>query len=187
MIRINDRGYLQTEFVQSFSKNNHVTGNIYSSPSLNDALIDHFEHKLEHLLKWEDHNSMWFSLESRVPFLDHNLVEKTLSLPSEKIIKRATTKFILRKSLKGILPENIRNRNDKIGFATPAGSWFRTENFKSLIYSIILSDSFKTRGYLNHNSCIKKYQLHLDNRINIAKDIWKWINLEVWFRTFIDK
>ena len=81
---------------------------------------------LEHLLKWEDRNSMCFSLESRVPFLDHRLVEKTLSTPANQIIQKGMTKHILREALKEILPESIRLRKDKVGFATPQDKWFRT-------------------------------------------------------------
>ncbi|MCK4699506.1 MAG: asparagine synthase (glutamine-hydrolyzing), partial [Bacteroidales bacterium] len=107
-VRVAEKGYLNPEFVHNFSSDNQVAGNIYSSDSLNDALFNHFEYKLEHLLKWEDRNSMWFSLESRVPFLDHRLVEKTLAINSDMIINKGITKYILREALKGTLPEKIR-------------------------------------------------------------------------------
>ena len=174
------------KFYQTEKKGSDVRLNLYNPKNLNESLLQHFEYKLEHLLKWEDHNSMWHAIESRVPFLDHNMVERTLSLPSEKIINKATTKVILREAMKGILPEKIRGRQDKIGFATPWEKWFRTENFKKLILEILSSKSFKERGYLNPEKCIKAYQSHLDNKVNIAKEIWKWINLELWFQKFVD-
>ena len=98
--------------------------------NLSDSLLNHFEYKLEHLLKYEDKNSMHFSLESRVPFLDYRLVEKSLALDPDKIIERGMTKSILRKSMKNILPEKIRQRKDKVGFETPQDDWFRTDIFK---------------------------------------------------------
>lgn len=178
--------FVTDELYQTEKKGSDVRINLYNPKNLNESLLQHFEYKLEHLLKWEDHNSMWYSIESRVPFLDHNIVERTLSLPSEKIINKATTKVILRKAMKGVLPEKIRNRQDKIGFATPWEKWFRTENFTKLISEILNSKSFRERGYLKPEKCIKAYQSHMDGKVNIAKEIWKWINLELWFREFVD-
>ena len=177
--------FVADEFYQKCKKDSDVKSSLYNPKSLNESLLQHFEFKLEHLLKWEDHNSMWYSLESRVPFLDHHLVERTLSLPASKIIKKATTKFILREALKGVLPENIRNRKDKIGFATPWEKWFRTKKLRELIYDLLSSRDFKDRGYLNPEKCLKAYNLHLENKTDISKEIWKWINLELWFQKFI--
>lgn len=177
--------FVADEFYQKCKKDSDVKSSLYNPKSLNESLLQHFEFKLEHLLKWEDHNSMWYSLESRVPFLDHHLVERTLSLPASKIIKKATTKFILREALKGVLPENIRNRKDKIGFATPWEKWFRTKKLRELIYDLLSSHDFKDRGYLNPGKCLKAYNLHLENKTDISKEIWKWINLELWFQKFI--
>jgi asparagine synthase (glutamine-hydrolysing) len=104
-----------------------------------------FEYKLEHLLKWEDRNSMCFSIESRVPFLDHRLVEKTLSTPAHQIIQKGMTKFILRDALKKILPESIRLRKDKVGFSRPQDKWFRTRQFSE--YIIPLSTSICPQSF----------------------------------------
>jgi len=182
--RVAEKGYLNPEFVHNYSSDNQVTGNIYSSDSLNNALFNHFEYKLEHLLKWEDRNSMWFSLESRVPFLDYRLVEKTLATPAKNIIHKGMTKHILREAMKGVLPENIRNRKDKIGFDTPQDKWFRTPKFKTYIEDTLNSNDFKTNGFINHEPAQKLYKKHLDGEINIAKDIWKWINMDIWQKQF---
>jgi asparagine synthase (glutamine-hydrolysing) len=88
--------------------------------------------------------------------------------------------------MKNIIPEKIRNRKDKIGFDTPEDVWFRSDRFKSFIYDMIDSESFKQRGYYDIGKIKSLYKSHLDNKINISKDIWKWINLELWFRKFID-
>lgn len=186
MARVSEKGYLQEDFVKQHSVNNSIAGNLYGSCSLHEALLDHFEYKLEHLLKWEDRNSMWFSLESRVPFLDHHLVEKVFSTSSHQIINKGMTKYILREAMKGIIPENIRTRQDKVGFETPEDEWFRTEKFKIFIYDLINSKKFANRGYLNVKKVSNLYKKHLDNKNNISKEIWKWINLELWFREFID-
>ena len=73
--RVNKNKFLRKEFIQKYKGSDSVAKTIYASDSLENALLDHFEYKLEHLLKWEDRNSMRFSLEARVPFLDHHLIE----------------------------------------------------------------------------------------------------------------
>ncbi len=185
-LRVSEKGYIHSDFFASQSGGNSIAGDLYASNSLNDALHDHFEFKLEHLLKWEDRNSMWFSLESRVPFLDYRLVEKTLSVHPDMVINNGTTKHLLREAMKGILPEQIRNRKDKTGFMTPEEKWFRTDKFKNYITDLIDSQSFKNRGYFNSKEVKERYDKHLKGEINISKEIWKWINLEMWFKEFID-
>ena len=70
-------------------------------------------------MKWDDLNAMNFSIESRVPFLDHNLVEATLPIKPKLKINKAETKYILRESVKDILPKEVYKRRDKKGFSTP--------------------------------------------------------------------
>jgi asparagine synthase (glutamine-hydrolysing) len=160
--------------------------NLYSSTKLNSSFLNHFEYKLEHLLKWDDINSMRFSVETRVPFLDFRFVERTLAMESREIIRNGTTKYLLRQSMKGILPEEIRNRSSKVGFSTPDNEWFRCAEFTKLIREIIHSERFETRGYINADKAEKAYSHHMNNKTDISKEIWKWINLELWFRKFID-
>lgn len=183
--RIAEHGYINNDFLRQYGKNNHVTGNIYSSKSLKKSFLDHFEFKLEHLLKWEDINSMWFSIESRVPFLDHRLVEKTIALESNQIIKNGVNKYILRQGLKGILPEKIRLRNDKNGFDNPADDWFRETKFQSLLKDIFENGHFFKQGIMNKANAEKRYKLHLARKININIEIWKWINLNKWYDMFL--
>lgn len=184
--RVNNKGYLNKKFAEQFKQNDSVAGQLYNSKSLKDNLIDHFDYKLEHLLKWEDRNSMWFSIESRVPFLDFRLVEKTLATTDELKINKGMTKFILREAMKGILPEKIRLRRDKIGFETPQDDWFREPIWQEIILDIIESDSFKLRNIINPEIAKKQYLKHLSKEMNCSKEIWKWVHLELWFREFID-
>jgi asparagine synthase (glutamine-hydrolysing) len=83
------------------------------------------------LLHWEDRDSMAHSIEARVPFLDHTLVEHMMALPEEKKISNGVTKVILREAMHDLIPEEIVNRKDKIGFQTPERWWFehRTDLF----------------------------------------------------------
>jgi asparagine synthase (glutamine-hydrolysing) len=181
-VRLTGRNYLDRDFFAQQRNNTHLPETLFDARTLQESLLNHFSYKLEHLLKWEDRNSMFFSLESRVPFLDHRLVEKTLSLSGEHVISNGTTKYILRQAMKGVIPETIRMRRDKVGFLTPERQWFRTHKFRVYLEDILHSDSFRKRPYFDNKQCLKLYEAHMEGRINISKDIWKWINLELWLR-----
>lgn len=168
-----------------YNKRNSLLDDFYKSKTLKEFLVRHFEYKFEHHLLWADKTGMQFSLETRFPFLDHNLVEKTLSIPTSNYIKNGYTKVIMRNALKGILPEKIRMRKDKVGFSTPESDWFKNKKLQALLADVIESDSFKSRGYFDVKQCKKELKsLQKYNRYN--SEFWKWIHLELWFRTFID-
>jgi len=82
---------------------------------------------LQMLLHWEDRDSMAHSIEARVPFLDHRVVEFLLRLPSDYKLSDGITKRILREAMRGVLPESIRMRMDKVGFVTPEEVWVREQ------------------------------------------------------------
>jgi asparagine synthase (glutamine-hydrolysing) len=97
--------------------------------SFSDLSASSMIYGLSELLRYEDRNSMAFSVESRVPFLDHRLVEFCLSLQEDFKINSGWTKYILRKSNEKILPEEIVWRKGKLGFVTPQNQW-RISNHK---------------------------------------------------------
>ncbi len=129
---------------------------------------------------------MWFSLEARVPFLDYRIVEKVMATPGDLIIKNGMTKHLLRESMKNTLPEKIRMRRDKMGFETPQEEWFRSPEWQKIVFDILNSDSFKKRNLIDSEKAKAQYQKHLDGKISVSKEIWKWAHLELWFREFID-
>lgn len=134
----------------------------------------------------EDRVSMNFSVESRSPFLDHRLVEYCAKLPYQQKIRDGFTKHLLRQSLKGILPEEIRNRTDKKGFTGPVQQWLSED--KGYIMDILQSDSFSQRRYFNHDEVLSEYQNFCNGRKGnfFFSVVWSWINLELWMREFID-
>ncbi len=92
--------------------------------NLNDHCFWHFSTSLQTLLRYEDRNSMAFSRESRLPFLDYRLVEFVLSLPVNQRFRNTETKWVLRKSMVNINIKSILSRKDKIGFSTPENIWW---------------------------------------------------------------
>jgi len=141
---------------------------------------------LPRLLHYEDRNSMAFSLETRLPFIDVRLVEYIFSLPSDQKIKEGITKVVLRDAMEGILPEQVKNRHDKMGFVTPEDTWFRTV-LKENIHQVISSRSFANRGYFVVGSVKKTFEDYCKGKIHMGSKIWRWVNAELWFRNFIDR
>lgn len=140
---------------------------------------------LPSLLRFEDRNSMAHSIESRVPFLDYRLVEFAFATPAEEKIYYGVTKRILRDALKGILPEEIRTRTDKIGFSTPEDTWLRT-TMKGFLTELITSESFRSRPYFDVKQVKRLFEAHTEGKRNVSNTIWRIINLELWLRQFID-
>lgn len=184
-VRVAQRGYIDPTFVEKH-KDSVIADKLYGANTMTEMLIGHFEYKLEHLNKWGDRDTMAFGVEGRSPFLDKDLVEYSIALGDQMKVRGGYTKYILREVMKGIMPEKVRKRVDKKGFSVPQDEWLREPQFQELIMSILRSESFAKRGYIMPAEAMALYQKHLNREVNVSKDIWKWINLELWFRTYID-
>ena len=109
-----------------------------------------------------------------------------MSTKAELLINKGMTKYLLREAMRDTLPEAIRMRKDKIGFDTPQDEWFRSELWQAFVNGILESQSFVNRNIIDVNKAKILYKKHLDKKLNISQEIWKWVNLELWFREFID-
>jgi len=139
---------------------------------------------LQELLMKQDQMSMATSIESRVPFLDHKLVEFTSSLPERLKLRGWTTKYILRKSMESILPETILSR-PKMGFPVPIGSWFRGA-YAGVVDEYILSARASSRGIFDADfvkGLVKRHQVGGENH---SERLWALVNFEMWMRQFFD-
>lgn len=156
--------------------------------NLNQALLkDITVYSIPNLLRYEDKNSMRWSIESRVPFLDYRFIEFVSSLPSSYKIRGGITKYIFRESMNGVVPPKILSRRDKIGFATPDREWFRTPEFVSVVKEILDSSKFKSRKYWKHEKVRKIFEEHLNGENDHSGKLWRIINTELWLRVFIDE
>lgn len=138
---------------------------------------------LHELLMKQDQMSMAASIESRVPFLDHKLVEFTAQMPVNMKLRGDTTKFLLKEAMKGILPDEILYRQ-KMGFPVPVGSWFRNE-FKHIVDEYVLSERSLNRGIFNADFVREIVAKHNGGE-NHDERIWHLVNFEIWQRRFID-
>ena len=138
---------------------------------------------LHELLMKQDQMSMATSIESRVPFLDHKLVEFTARMPDKMKLRGGTTKFVLRESMKGVLPDRILSRS-KMGFPVPIGRWFRGP-FKSVIDEYVLSDRALARDIFDPDFVKRLVSLHQSGEDH-SERLWALLNFEIWLRQFVD-
>lgn len=152
--------------------------------SLAQQRLRSLTHDLPALLHYEDRNAMASSIEARVPYLDHRLVEWALRQPSAWQLADGMTKALLRDALKGRMPEPVRLRPDKVGFATPEDRWLRRV-LREEIVEALASDSFRSRPYWRAGRLQDLYRAYCDGAA-IGPAVWRWVNLEWWLRRFCD-
>ena len=122
------------------------------------------------------------SLESRLPLLDYRLVDAVFQIPSRIKLKNGELKYIFKKVVGTLLPKEIVNRRDKKGFPTPINRWLKRE-LRNWSREIILDKKTLERGIFER----KALEKIVDSISDYSRNIWGIINLELWFRTFIDK
>jgi len=137
------------------------------------------------LLHYEDRNAMAFSIESRVPYLDVRLVEYVASLPLDRKIRNGVTKIALRNAIKGIIPESIRCRMDKMGFVTPEEVWMR-ETLRPFVLDVLSSERFRTRPYWNADAVMNDYLAFVEGKSAYSPEVWRIVCTELWLRKFFD-
>ena len=151
---------------------------------LNRMLYTDTKTYLHELLMKQDQMSMAASIESRVPFLDHKLAEFTVRLPERLKVRHGwTTKYVLRRAMKDVLPPEILSRK-KMGFPVPIGKWFR-EKFQPVIEQYVLSERALERGIFNPafvRSLVARHQAGE----NHSERLWALLNFELWQRRFFD-
>ncbi len=136
---------------------------------------------LHELLMKQDQMSMAASIESRVPFLDHKLVEFAAGLPARMKLRGWTTKHVLRRAMRGVLPPEILTRK-KMGFPVPVGKWLRGR-FRYLLDEYLLSP--RARGIFNEDFVRELVARHCAGEEH-SERLWALINFEIWQRRFFD-
>ena len=136
-------------------------------------------------LRPEDRNSMAHSIESRSPFLDYRLVEFAFSLPNKMKIRNGLGKWLIRESMKGILPETVRCRRDKQGLVAPTEKWFKGTS-QQAVREVLASPQLADRGLLNQAEVLRFFDEHASGEANHYMAIWQWLNVELWARQTFD-
>jgi asparagine synthase (glutamine-hydrolysing) len=136
------------------------------------------------LLVKMDIASMAVSLEARSPFLDHHLMEFAASLPEKLKLRRLTTKYLLKRVLRRLVPAENLTRS-KMGFGVPIGHWFRGA-MQPFLRQTLLSDKALARGLFRPEMLRNIIDQHVDSKADHSHRLWSLLMLELWFERFID-
>jgi asparagine synthase (glutamine-hydrolysing) len=172
---------LNKEFSRA-CKHRYQRGIEFEFFSLNEMLGKYMTgFHLKQLLRYEDRNSMRFAIESRTPFADDSdLIAYMFQIPAAYKIHQGWSKFLLRRTLSGIVPEQVLWRRDKIGFATPEASWLR--QIKSELRSYI---SLSTNDFVDTKNLNKNWDsLFCALPDSGFSQLWRVINFLIWVKTF---
>lgn len=146
--------------------------------------MTHFDFKtlLPGLLQVEDRMSMAHSIESRVPLIEPKIVEFAATMPADIKFKDGTLKLIYTNAIKDLLPSDILNRKNKMGFPVPFNQWMKSE-IKDFVFDILSSNAAKNRQYISSSKVLDQ----IDNQSQFGRKIWGMLSLEIWQREFFDK
>jgi asparagine synthase (glutamine-hydrolysing) len=139
--------------------------------------------RLPALLRYEDRLSMAFSIESRVPFLDHRLVELAFALPDAVKRSAGWSKYGMRRALEGVLPRSIVWRRDKKGFPTPVAHWLRDERGAAAL-DLLRDPARHSRKLLPQPTLDRFVQEHVEGRADRSWQLWRALSLELWLEAF---
>lgn len=158
--------------------------NFANSEHLNERLWqDVSQFSIPNLTRYDDRNSMAFSIESRPPFLDHVLVEYIMKLPVDQKIKFGWNRHIYRQAMKGILPEEVRKRRSKIGFTNPELSWLRQHSDK--FFEIFSSEPFTSLPYWDAGAVQQALQQVVKGEYKgDMLNLWRILNVALWYKQF---
>ncbi|WP_419797113.1 MAG: asparagine synthase (glutamine-hydrolyzing) [Terasakiella sp.] len=146
--------------------------------------MTHFDFKclLPALLHVEDRMSMAHGLESRVPFLDHPLIEFAASVPADVKFEKGNMKHMLKQTYKDVLPTSLLERRDKMGFPVPLREWFAGD-LHDMVQDIFRSHKATNRDFINYDAVLKNF----DNVGQFSRKTWGLFSLELWYQQFHDK
>jgi asparagine synthase (glutamine-hydrolysing) len=152
------------------------------------ARMTYLELKLrlpELLLMRVDKITMATSVEARVPFLDHHLIEYAMGLPRELKVKGATGKHILKRALESVLPNDVLYK-PKRGFGAPAREWFRGPNGDDLV-QLLMNSTIRKRGFFDYKFIEQLIDEHRREQRDWSGNLWCLLNLSVWYDRWIGK
>lgn len=176
-----EMNYLNTDFFEGNRHRLTMTNDMVST-SLNQMLNEYISRlSLKPLLRYEDRNSMRFSIEARTPFADDiHLIEHIFQIPSVYKIYCGWSKYLLRTATKGVLPEAIRLRKDKIGFATPEYSWL---NEMKEVFKNYVTDEMSE--FINVKKMQQDWDKLTQSQVQVGiTNLWRFINLSIWRKVY---
>jgi asparagine synthase (glutamine-hydrolysing) len=167
--------------------NGHADAVSYSaSRNLNRRLADDvLAFSTPNLLRYEDKNAMAFSIEARVPFLDHELVEFIFGLPIDQKIKGGWNRAVYRNAMRGRIPDTNRLRRRKIGFSNPEYVWMKAR--AGSIRAVLGSQPCRDRGLYDVPRVLQAFDEWLAGAPGDGLIFWRILVSELWMQRFLDR
>jgi asparagine synthase (glutamine-hydrolysing) len=153
------------------------------TPLQQQLVTQSFETSLPGLLRYADRSSMAWSREVRLPYLDRRIAELAFSLPADFDYRDGVSKRILRDVGRGLVPDSVLDRRDKVGFEPPQKTWLQDERFRKFIGEVLLDPRARARG-LYDAAAIER-----DLRAGVWGDhaaLWRALNVELWLRELVE-
>lgn len=173
-----DARWVNPEFVSRYPINPRYE-NRYPTALENHVAAYLQTHSLPALLHHEDRSSMAFSIEARLPFLDTRLVDRLWTWPARLKLRAGVNKFVMREAMKGLVPEEVLLRRDKMGFATPQDSWLRTV-WRPELETLFSSPACAQREYWDPIRLRRSYRQYCTGDLDIGTSMWRCMTLELW-------
>ena len=175
-----NKNILHEDFMQHYK--NIIFPTPFETSIDNLKFRDLFFTKIPRNLGFLDRISMLHSVEARVPFLDHRLVEASFRLPEKFMLKKNQGKYLLRNWYSQRLP-NYATKKNKQFIQSPQREWLGNSEF---IEDMLISKSFKERSIFNNKEVKKSFRSYKNGEFDNSFFIWQWLNLEIWFQTIIE-
>ena len=178
--------YASREVVADSARLDPIDGGFWTDerrPLRRQLLVQTFASSLPHLLRYADRSSMAWSREVRLPFLDRRVAELALSLPPEFVFRQGASKRILRDVGRGLVPDAVLSRRDKVGFEPPQRRWLAEPGLRDLVTRVLLDPRARARGVYDSAA------IECDARAGRWRDtngIWRALNVELWLRGLVE-
>ena len=183
---IKNNEFLNSKFLENNDLLTYKSENIFNNGAKNSSLNDFLYFKVPRSLRFNDKISMKSSKELRVPFLDHELVEFCFSIQDTYLIKNNLGKYILR----DLLYDKTKNKelcfSEKRSVQSPQNQWITNDWYEYILEKILKSSSLFDRNIFNNDRLISYFKSIKGKKLVNSFHIWQWINLELWFKEFID-
>ncbi len=171
-----------TDFMDKVN-DNYQEKEIQCSSKLNTRLCNAVLNKsIPSLLHNEDGNSMAFSIEARVPFLDYRIVEFAIALDGKYKIRNQWTKWIIRKACKEYLPKEVAKRKNKMGFPAPFARWLREGSSRDELKKVIYA--FGDRNIVPRDTIHQFYMAHMEGKADYSDKLFRFYSMELWYRIY---
>ncbi len=152
------------------------------SPLRRELLVQAFRTSLPNLCRYGDRNSMAHSVEMRMPFLDRRVADFALSLPPSMVFEGGFTKRALRAALRGLVPDGVLDRREKVGYETPEQVWFNDPAGRARIGQIVLDPSLRASGRYDTAALEREFAAGSWSDVGA---LWRVLNVELWQRSLV--